>query len=167
MKKLSTLLVILLATFSIAIAQAPKSPSVKAESANVTVEYGQPSKRGRVIFAAEGTQSLEKYGKVWRTGANGCTKITFKKDGMFGGKAVKAGTYGLFTVPGEKEWTVILNSDSKQWGAYDYKADKDVLRVTVPAKANKEVVEAMTIKVSDTSLDYMWDMAGFSVPIKF
>ena len=165
MKKLATLLVILLATFSFANAQ--KSPAVKAESANVTVEYGQPSKRGRVIFAAEGTQSLEKYGKVWRTGANGCTKITFKKDGMFGGKAVKAGTYGLFTIPGEKDWTVILNGDSKQWGAYDYKEDKDVLRVTVPAKANKALVEAMTIKVSDTSLDYMWDMAGFSVPVKF
>ncbi len=165
MKKLATLLVILLATFTFVNAQ--KSPAVKAESANVTVEYGQPSKRGRVIFATEGTQSLEKYGKVWRTGANGCTKITFKKDGMFGGKAVKAGTYGLFTIPGEKDWTVILNSDSKQWGAYDYKADKDVLRVTVPAKANKALVEAMTIKVSDTSLDYMWDMAGFSVPVKF
>jgi hypothetical protein len=167
MKRLSTLLVIILATFSIACAQAPKSPQIKSESANITVEYGQPSKRGRVIFAAEGTQSLEKYGKVWRTGANGCTAITFKKDGMFGGKAVKAGTYGLFTIPGEKDWTVILNSDAKQWGAYSYKADKDVLRVTVPATANKELVEAMTIKVSDTSVDYMWDMAGFSVPVQF
>ncbi len=165
MKKLSILFVVFVATLSMAVAQ--KSPAVKAESANITVEYGQPSKRGRVIFAAESTKSLEKYGKVWRTGANACTAITFKKDAMFGGKAVKAGTYGLFTIPGEKEWTVILNSDAKQWGAYDYKADKDVLRVTVPAKANKEVVEAMTIKVSDTSLDFMWDMAGFSVPVKF
>ena len=166
MKKYSFLILIAFTTINFACAQAPKSPKIKSESAVATVEYGQPSKRGRMIFGKEGSESLEKYGKVWRTGANDCSAITFKKDVMFGGKAVKAGTYGLFTIPGETEWTVILNTDAKQWGAYSYKADKDVVRVVVPATKSKEVVEALSLKVSDTSLNFAWDMTGFSVPIK-
>lgn len=166
MKKYSLLLLLTLVTFTFACSQTPKSPRIKSESSIATVEFGQPSKRGRVIFGKEGSGSLEAYGKVWRIGANECTAITFKKDVSFGGKEVKAGTYGLFAIPGEKEWTVILNSDAKQWGAYSYKADKDVVRVTVPAKTGKEPVEALSIKVSDNSLDFAWDLAGFSVAMK-
>ncbi len=167
MKKISFLIVISIFTLNFACSQAPKSPHQKAESASVSIEYGSPSKRGRVLFGKEGSESLEKYGKVWRTGADGCTAITFKKDVSFGGKAVKAGTYGFFTIPGEKEWIVILNSDAKQWGAYSYKADKDVVRITVPAITHKEVAESLAFKASDTSIDFMWDTAGFSVPLKF
>src|SRR5574343_608492 len=72
----------------------PASPRETVSSDQVSVSYGRPSKKGRVIFG-----ELEKYGKVWRTGANEATEITFKKDGMFGGKSVKSGTYTLFTVP--------------------------------------------------------------------
>jgi Protein of unknown function (DUF2911) len=144
--------------------QTPASPRVKAESANVTVAYGQPSKKGRVILG-----NLAPIGQVWRTGANEATEITFKKDGMFGGQAVKAGTYSLFTIPGEKEWTVILNSSLKQWGAYGYDKikDKDVLKVTVPTKTAQESAEKLTFTVSETSLDFVWDTAAFSVPLKF
>ncbi|WP_428660213.1 DUF2911 domain-containing protein [Runella sp.] len=145
----------------------PKSPHLTVEGKDVKVVYGQPSKRGRVIFGADGSQSLEKYGKVWRTGADEATVITFKKDGMFGGKAVKAGDYGFFTIPGEKEWVVILNSEPKQWGAYNYKQDKDVLRITVPAMTLKEPVEKLTYEVKDNALVFMWDTAGFSVPLQF
>ncbi|MFN8348675.1 MAG: DUF2911 domain-containing protein [Spirosomataceae bacterium] len=145
----------------------PASPHTTTEGKDVSITYGQPSKKGRVIFGAEGSQSLEKYGKVWRTGADEATVIEFKKDGMFGGKAIKAGKYSLFTIPGEKEWTVILNSEAKQWGAYNYKQDKDVLRVTVPATVNKEPVEKLNFKVEDTALVFAWDTAGFSVPLKF
>ena len=149
--------------------QTPASPRVKAESANVTVAYGQPSKKGRVVFGGEGTKALETYGKVWRTGANEATEITFKKDGMFGGKEVKAGTYSLFTIPGEKEWSVILNSSLKQWGAYGYDKikDKDVVKISVPAQTMKESAEKLTFAVSDNKLDFMWDTAMFSVPLKF
>lgn len=168
MKKSIFSILFSVAIFSIACSQnPPASPRITAEGTNVTVVYGQPSKKGRVIFGAEGSQALEKYGKVWRTGANQATVITFKKDGMFGGKAVKAGEYGLFTIPGEKEWVVILNSDAKQWGAYSYKADKDVLRVTVPNVASKEAVEKLTFEVKDNALHFMWDMSGFAVPLKF
>ena len=145
----------------------PASPHTTVDGKDVKITFGQPSKKGRVIFGAEGCQSLEKYGKVWRTGADEATVITFKKDGMFGGKAVKAGEYSLFTIPGEKEWVVILNSEPKQWGAYNYKQDKDVLRVTVPAVTNKESAEKLNFKVGDNALVFAWDTSGFSVPLKF
>jgi hypothetical protein len=103
---------------------------------NVSITYGQPSKKGRVLFGDEGSGSLEKYGKVWRLGANSATVITFKKDGSFAGKPVKAGTYTFFAIPTAKDWTIILNGQLGQWGAYDYEKhkSKDVLKVVVPAK---------------------------------
>jgi hypothetical protein len=168
MKSLLFSLFFSLVTLSLVYSQnPPASPRITVDGKDVKVVFGQPSKKGRVIFGAESSSSLEKYGKVWRTGANEATVITFKKDGMFGGKAVKAGEYALFTIPGEKEWIVILNSVTKQWGAYEYKQDKDVLRVTVPAVASKEAVEKLTIEVKDTALNLSWDTAGFSVPLKF
>ncbi len=156
--------------FTFASAQkAPDSPRITAESQNVSVAYGQPSKRGRVVFGKEGSEGLEKYGKVWRIGANNATEITFKKDGKFAGKPVKAGTYSLFAIPTEKEWTLILNSELKQWGAYKYEEikGKDVLKVTVPAKTYPTSQEKLTFTVTDSKLDFQWDKAGFSVPMKF
>jgi hypothetical protein len=119
----ATLLSLLFAVIVFAGASA-QSPRVTAEGTNVSVAYGQPSKKGRLLFGKEDTQSLEKYDKVWRTGANKSTEITFKKDGKFGGKDVKAGTYSLFTIPGEKQWTVILNSVVGQPGASEYEKNK-------------------------------------------
>lgn len=168
MKNLLFTLCFSLVTLSLVYSQnAPASPRITVDGKDVKVVFGQPSKKGRVVFGAEGSQSLEKYGKVWRTGANEATVITFKKDGKFGGKDVKAGEYALFTIPGEKEWVVILNSVTKQWGAYEYKQDKDVLRVTVPAVASKDAVEKLTFEVKDTALNFAWDLASFSVPLKF
>jgi len=146
-----------------------QSPRVTADGKNVSVAYGQPSKKGRVLFGKEGSGSLEPYGKVWRIGANNATEITFKKDGTFGGKPVKAGTYTLFALPTDKDWTLILNSELKQWGAYKYDEikGKDVLKVTVPNKTYAASEEKLTFTVKDTSLDFQWDKAGFSVPVKF
>lgn len=75
------------------------------------IVYGRPLKNGRTIFGG-----IIPYDKVWRTGANEATEITFYKDVVFGGQAVKAGTYSLFTIPGKKEWTFILNKDLDIWG---------------------------------------------------
>jgi hypothetical protein len=168
MKK--TVLLFALAFFATTLVSAQKaSPKITAESKNVSVVYGQPSKRGRVIFGADGSGSLESYGKVWRTGANEATEITFKKDGMFGGKPVKAGTYTLFSVPGEKDWKVILNSELKQWGAfgYDKVKDKNVVEITVPTKKYKNSAEKLMFDVKDDALVLQWDTMGFEVPLKF
>jgi len=97
---------------------------------DIEVNYSRPSMRGRKIFGG-----LVPYGSVWRTGANNATKITFSTAVKFGGAAVPAGTYALFTIPGESEWTVILNKVPGQWGAYAYDEKNDFVRVkAVPTK---------------------------------
>lgn len=164
MKKILLMLTILATTSSMVFSQAPQSPRVTAEGTNVKVSYGQPSKKDRVIFG-----KLVPYDEVWRTGANEATEITFAKDGTFGGKPVKAGTYSLFTIPGEKEWTFILNSTLKQWGAYKYKEIKgnDVLQVKVPATTiSGAPVEKLTITLSAGKLVLEWDKTKVEVPVK-
>lgn len=163
MKKLLFMLTMLLTTGSLAFSQAVKSPEVTVEGKNVKVVYGQPSKKGRVIFG-----ELVPYGQVWRTGANKATEITFAKDATFGGKPVKAGTYSLFTIPEKEEWTIILNSALKQWGAYEYEKikDKNVLEVKVPATAAKAEVEKFTISLPANQLVLEWDKTKVSVPVK-
>ncbi len=169
MKKLAVFFTLFLALVSLAQAQdkkPPMSPKVTAESPdkNIKVVYGQPSKRGRVIF---GDNGLEKYGKVWRTGANEATEVTFKNDVMFGGKMVKAGTYTMFTIPNAKEWDVILNSTLGQGGAYDYEKIKgnDVAMVKVPVSMNKTPMEKLTITPANNSIAIAWDNATVSVPV--
>lgn len=142
--------------------KAPASPDMTTESSNVSIKYAAPSKKGRDIFGA-----LVPYGKVWRTGANAATTVTFKKDVTFGGVKVKAGTYALFTIPGEKEWSVILNSVSDQWGSGKYDEKKNVAEVKVKAAKNKAVVEQMNITATDKSISISWDTASVSVPLKF
>ncbi|WP_031529349.1 DUF2911 domain-containing protein [Dyadobacter crusticola] len=137
------------------------------EKALVKVSYSRPALKGREAFG-----KLEAYGKVWRTGADEATEIKFYQDATFGGKKVKAGTYSLFTIPGEKEWTVILSTDLDYWGAYKYKEGSDVLRVTATPKAAAEPIENFSIvfeKVSDTSAKMFmgWDKTVVEVPVTF
>ena len=95
---------------------------------DVTITYCRPSVRGRTIWGG-----LVPYDEVWRTGANEATTITFTDDVTIDGNKLPAGTYGLFTVPGKDEWTVVFNKGAKQWGAYEYKQDQDALRIKVEA----------------------------------
>ncbi|MFM2363356.1 MAG: hypothetical protein RLZZ316_2258 [Bacteroidota bacterium] len=143
---------------------APKSPKVTLENSAVKVVYGQPSKRDRVVFGG-----LVPYGQVWRAGANNATEITFTKDGSFGGQAIKAGTYSLFVNPTEKDWTIILNSELKQWGSFGYDKikDKDVLKVTVPVKKLGAVVEALTYRFDGNKLIIEWEQTQAEVTLSF
>jgi hypothetical protein len=141
----------------------PASPRVSAEGKNVKVDYGQPSKKGRVIFGG-----LQKYGEVWRAGANAVTEVTFAKDALFAGQPVKAGTYSVFVIPNEKEWTVILNSNLGFWGTeYEKNKDKDVLKVNVPTKKLDNVVEKLTYRFTDNSMIIEWDQTQVEVPLTF
>lgn len=143
---------------------APQSPTITAESQNVKVVYGQPSKRDREIFG-----KLVPYGEVWRTGANAATEVSFKKDVDFGGAKVKAGTYSLFTIPTKTEWTVILNSELKQWGAYEYEKikAKNVASVKVKSTTSENSVEKLTINVTDNQINIAWDKTAIQVPLKW
>ncbi|MEP0262956.1 DUF2911 domain-containing protein [Dokdonia sp.] len=126
------------------------------------VVYSRPQKKGRELFG-----KLVPYGKVWRTGADEATEIKLTKDYKFGGKTVKAGTYSLFTIPGEKEWTIILNSDLDDWGAYAYKEANDVARITVPVASGKEV-ESFSIAFKGVDAGYHlvmgWGTTRVEVP---
>jgi len=145
-----------------ACSQKRKSPHETAEGNGIKVTYGRPYKKGRNIFGG-----LEKLGKVWRTGADEATEITFSKDVNFGGKYVKAGTYTLFTIPDTREWTIILNSQLGQWGAYDYDKykSKDVLQVKVLAKTLAKPIEQLTIRFERTNMIIEWDRTQVAVPI--
>lgn len=138
----------------------------KDESTYIKVVYGQPMKKGRVIFGG-----LEKFGKVWRTGANEATEITLTRDVRMGGKVVKAGTYALFSIPNPDRWTIILNSELGQWGAYAYKPERDVLRFDVTPEKNAQVYEALTFKLEETdpgaNLTLFWDDVRVPIPIGF
>ena len=114
---------------------------------DVTIMYCRPSVRGRVIWGG-----LVPYDQVWRTGANEATTITFADDVTIEGTKLPAGTYGLFTMPGKDEWTVIFNKGAKQWGAYEYKQAEDVLRITVKPQP-AEFHELMTFSFPAVSTE--------------
>lgn len=143
--------------------EAPKSPPATAKNKIAEVSYSQPSKRGRVIFG-----ELVPYGQIWRTGANASTDITFNTDVMFGGKEVKKGTYAIFTIPEQNEWTVILNSQTKQKGSSEYEANKDknVVEVKAPVKTISKEQEKFTISFEGENVAFTWDKTKVLVPLK-
>jgi hypothetical protein len=139
-------LVFLCSLVSFAQEKAPASPPASANAkigtTDITVKYSSPAVKGRKIWG-----ELVPYGQVWRTGANEATTITFSKDVTVEGQKLKAGTYALFTVPGDKEWTVIFNNTAKQWGAFKYDQTQDALRVKVKPMVTPTMNERMKIDV--------------------
>ncbi len=142
------------------IATHPSSYRVSEKSARVI--YSRPQLKGRSL------SELAPAGKVWRTGANEAAEITFYKDATVGGTSVKAGTYALFTIPGDSEWTVILNSNLNQWGAYSYDSAADVARVTAKASTDGDSLEAFSMAFTDDGdLVMGWGTTRASLPISF
>jgi len=131
----------------------------------VTVVYSRPNAKGRVMLGKQ-----EPYGEVWRTGANSATTITFTDDVTIEGNKVPAGTYGLFTIPDPKEWTIILSKTSKTWGAYSYKQEDDFLRFKVKAWTTKEPVETFTMQFENVmptaaDLHLAWEHTALNIHI--
>ncbi|MEL6304275.1 MAG: DUF2911 domain-containing protein [Bacteroidota bacterium] len=139
--------------------------SYRESDKSVRVIYSRPQLKGRTLA------ELAPAGKVWRTGANEAAEITFYKDATFGGKSVKAGTYSLFTIPGESEWTVVLNSNLNQWGAYSYDSAADVVRVTGGVSSDGESLEAFSIAYKDVDngvhMIMGWGTTRVAVPVSF
>jgi len=137
--------------------------SYKVADKAVKIIYGRPQLKGRSL------SDLAKAGEVWRTGANEAAEITFYKDMNFGGTAVKAGTYSLFTIPGDNEWTVILNSNLNQWGSYSYDKGSDVARVTASVSSDKKSIEAFSIAFKEVDggahMVMGWDTTRVAVPV--
>ncbi len=132
----------------------------------ITIEYGRPYVKGRNVWA----EPLAPFGKVWRTGADEATKLTTEADLMIGSLHVPKGTYSLFTIPGGKEWTLILNREANQWGAFKYDQNKDLGRVKMTAKKLSSPVEQLTISVESSGgnrgvLKIAWSDLEASVPV--
>lgn len=131
----------------------------------IKVLYGRPQKKGRPIFG-----NIVPLDKIWRTGANEATEITFFQDVKLGEKEIKAGTYTLFTIPGKKTWTIILNSDTDIWGSYYYDKDKDVARMDVPVNNIDEMEYfsiAFTKETDGANMILAWDNISVVVPFSF
>lgn len=130
---------------------------------SITINYSRPNTKGRKIFGG-----LEPYGSVWRTGANSATTITTTEAIQLEGKDLPAGTYGIFTIPGANEWTVIINKGAKQWGAYEYKAEEDLFRIAIKPIKLKDKIETFSIQVADVyptkaKLQLMWENTAINI----
>ncbi len=138
--------------------------SYKVSDKLVRVTYSRPNLKGRDAF-----ELMTKDGPIWRTGANEAPEITFYQDVKFGGTNVKAGTYALLTMPGEKEWTFILHSSLNQWGAYFYKEGSDVARVKGAASMGAKSLEEFSIAFKEVDggvhMVLGWDKLRAAVPI--
>ncbi len=129
----------------------------------VTVEYCRPYKKNREIFGG-----LVPFGKVWRTGANEATIIKFTKDVKIADKLLKAGTYSLWTIPNDKNWTIIINNEVGQWGT-EYDDSRDILKVSAPATSLKVPLEMLIIDFNDHLVGFemliKWDNTVVKVPM--
>tara|TARA_B110000902_G_scaffold259962_1_gene332105 strand:+ start:194 stop:727 length:534 start_codon:yes stop_codon:yes gene_type:complete len=136
--------------------------SYKISDKTVKVIYSRPQLNGRDLV------KLAPPEMVWRTGANEAAEITFYKDVIFGGKALKAGTYSLFTIPSfDGDWTVIINSARNVWGSYYYEQDQDVIRVSGKTSTTEENIEAFSMMFDkDMTLKIGWGKTVVSVSIE-
>ena len=154
-------------------AQAIKTPApsttqtIKQDFALSSIEivYSRPNMKGRVVFG-----DLAPMGKLWRTGANAATKVTFGEDVKVGGVAVKAGSYVLYTIPNKDEWEVILNKGLNNWGVDGYKAEEDVAKFTVKPMTLPMNVETFTMQIADVmpasaNIQIMWEKTAVAIPV--
>ena len=133
--------------------------------ANFTLEYGQPNKQGRTIFGG-----LIPYDTLWRTGANSSTKITIDNEVSLAGNIIPAGTYGLYSIPSQKQWTIILSENSKLWGAGGYNESEDFVRFTVPTIPLLDTLETFTIHFENfhtngADLVIAWENTKVKIPV--
>ncbi len=174
MKKLLSVLTLASLCYLNSMAQQLKTPApstpqyVKQDFglSNIELSYSRPGVKGRQIFG-----DLVPYGKVWRTGANQATTLTFGDDVIIGGTKIPAGKYGLLTIPDNKQWTIIITKQLDVTSPGAYKQDQDVVRVTAEVHELPFPLETFTIlfaNVTNSSCDLqlIWDKTVVSFPIK-
>jgi len=163
MKKIGFLLILLFAMSSNMEAQESRKSVTNGtiDKVDIEINYHAPSVRGRTIWGG-----LEKYGKVWRAGANQNTTVSFSKDVMIDGKKLAAGKYGFFIIPNKKgDWVAIFSKTNDQWGAYSYKQTEDALRVNITPEFKKGIQEQLKYSVGKKSVDFAWEYANLSIPV--
>ncbi len=134
----------------------------------VDLEYSRPGAKGRKVFG-----DLVPFGSLWRTGANASTKVTFSDDVTVGGTKLAKGMYALYTVPGEKEWSIVFYKNTTLWGApapADFKEEDVAARFNVPVQAIHDRVETFTmnfnnLKNNGADLEIIWENTKVAIPI--
>ena len=127
----------------------------------IKIIYSRPQLKGRSL------EKLAPLGKKWRTGANEATEVTFYKDVVFGGTAVKAGTYTMYAIPGKTTWTVALSSQLNVWGVYFHKDENDVAKVTIPVKQTEENLDVFSIAIDeDMTINMGWGSTLIRIPVQ-
>src|SRR5690554_6161681 len=140
----------------------PKTASATVNGTDVTIDYSSPAVKGRTVWG-----DLVPYGTTWRTGANEATTLTISDDVEIDGQVLKAGKYSLFTIPGEKEWTFIINSVWDQWGDYNYEVSKDVMRFKAEPYKLDKAQERLIFEISNSGkVEVKWDNLGVGFNIK-
>jgi len=174
--KYSISVICLLVCFNLCYGQRLKTPTLSPFSkisqqvglTEVTLQYSRPSAKGRVVFG-----ELVPYDKVWRTGANRATRITFKEVAKIGGKKIQPGEYAIYTIPRENRWTIIIhaNTSLRSIAGGAYKPLNDVFRFELVPEKNNNYVETFTcqfseVKTNSLMLDITWENTLISIPIE-
>ena len=128
----------------------------------IKIIYSRPQLKDRKVY------DLAEPGKVWRLGANEAAELHVYADMELNGSKINKGTYTVYAIPGEKEWTIIVNTDLNVWGSYFYNEKNDVARITVPTSEGDESLEAFSIafEASDKGVDMHlgWGTVRVAVP---
>ena len=160
MKKFK-LLLLFVSVVTLSFAQSSPRLQVEGESSgiNIAIDYGAPSVKGRTIWGG-----LEKYGKVWRAGANENTTISFDKNISINNVILSAGKYGFFIIPNETgDWTVIFNKKNDGWGAYSYNQEEDALRVNIAPSFVEDIQEQLQYSIGENTIDFAWEKARLGI----
>jgi len=142
-------------------------PTPVTEPLIVRLIYSRPQKMGRKVFG-----ELVEDGKIWRLGANEATEIEFFREVKIGNKRIKKGRYTMYALENKTQWTLIINAELDTWGAFNYNAAKDVLRINCAVQKTAEPIEAFSMqfeKLSDQScqLYIAWDDVMVALPISW
>jgi hypothetical protein len=167
----------LLLFFSISIAATAQVPGLPNASSSQTIiqdiglgqvkiVYSRPNVKGRKIFG-----TLVPYNEVWRTGANTATVLSFSRDMTVEGQKVPAGDYSLFTIPGEGQWTIIINKAKQDWGAYSYDIKKDLVRFRVKSINMGQPEETLTVSFANAGaesadLQLAWEQSAVRIHLQ-
>ncbi len=174
MKKILLLLLSGLIVFGIySYLKPPLSPkgasNYSFNSKEFTVDYSRPYKKGRLIFGKKEDGALVPYDEYWRTGANFSTDLTVSDDFSFGDRAIKKGSYWLYTIPSENTWKIFLNSESSSFGYFEPDVDNNIAEIIVDSYELENELEQFTISFVEQDnqlfLRLLWDKTGVSIPV--
>ena len=141
--------------------------SIKYDSTYVKITYSRPHKNGKKIFG-----ELVPYDSLWKTGDNEATEITTNNKILIGSDTLHAGTYSIFTIPGEQSWTIIFNKKVGLWGNYLYDEKYDVFRLVASVDKTHVIYEPFTIEfgkkiMKNTELYFIWENTKVIIPVEF